>query len=85
VIGVSFGRLLVHDRTVDPGAERRRLEAALSEARAERARAQRQLANPRFRERAPAHLVEVEREKERRYTAEVEALQGELDALGEAG
>ena len=85
VVGVSFGRLLVHDRTVDAGAERRRLETAVAEAGAELARAQRQLANPRFRERAPAHLVEAEREKERRYTAELEALQAELDALGQAG
>ena len=83
VVGVGFGRLLVHDPSADPDADRRRIEAAIAEAQNELARARRQLANERFTERAPEHLVEAEREKERRYAAELEALRAELEGLGE--
>ena len=83
VVGVGFGRLLVHDPSADPDADRRRIEAAIAEAQNELARARRQLANERFTQRAPEHLVEAEREKERRYAAELEALRAELEGLGE--
>jgi valyl-tRNA synthetase len=45
-------------------------------------RAEKQLANERFTSRAPDHLVEAEREKARRFTAEVEEILARLDALG---
>jgi valyl-tRNA synthetase len=71
----------VHDPTADPDADRARIEAAIAEAESELARARRQLANERFVSRAPEHLVEAERDKERRYLAELEALRAELDGL----
>jgi valyl-tRNA synthetase len=48
----------------------------------ELARAEKQLGNERFTSRAPEHLVEAEREKARRFTAEVEELSARLNALG---
>jgi len=65
----------------DLEAERTRLREAVAKAESELARARRQLANERFVERAPAELVDAEREKERRHAAEVEALGTELDQL----
>ena len=82
VLPVSFGRLLVAPAGgLDRAAERQRVEAALADAEAELARAQRQLANERFVERAPADLVEAEREKARRFEAERDALLDELGSL----
>jgi valyl-tRNA synthetase len=59
-----------------------RLQAALDAARVELARAEKQLANEKFTSRAPAHLVDAEREKARRFTAEAEEISARLDALG---
>ena len=82
VVPLSFGRLRVQAPAVDGQAERARLAAGLTAARAELARAERQLANGAFTGRAPAHLVEAERAKARRFTAEVEEIAARLDALG---
>ncbi len=82
VVPVSFGRLMVPAPKVDPAVERARLEGALVGARGELGRAEKQLANERFTSRAPDHLVEAEREKARRFTAEVEEILARLDALG---
>lgn len=66
---------------VDPGAERRRVADELATAEKELERASGKLANGRFVERAPDELVEAERRKVERYTAEAAALRAQLDAL----
>ena len=68
--------------TVDPALERARLEEELATVESELERATRKLADARFVERAPAHLVEGEREKAARYAAEREALGSRIAALG---
>jgi valyl-tRNA synthetase len=68
---------------VDPDAERRRVAEELETARGELTRAEGKLGNARFVERAPADLVEAERQKVERYTAEVAALTAQLDALSQ--
>jgi len=59
---------------VDLEAAERRLEARREELRGEVRRAEGKLANERFVERAPAHVVEAERAKLARLIAELEAL-----------
>ena len=80
VIPLSSGRLLLGraEGTVDHGAERARIEAAIEAAKGERARAEKMLANERFVARAPAELVEAEKTKIARFTAEIEALEARL-------
>jgi valyl-tRNA synthetase len=63
-------RILVDDRA--------ELERRLAEARAERDRALAKLGNAGFTGRAPAELVEAERQKAERWAAEVEALEARL-------
>lgn len=82
VIPISYGRILVKAPEVDVQAERARLEATLEAARTELARAEKQLANEKFTSRAPAHLVDAEREKARRFAAEADEVSARLDALG---
>ena len=82
VVPMAGGRLLVKAPEVDPAVERARLEGAITSARTELGRAEKQLSNERFTSRAPEHLVEAEREKARRFTAEVEELSARLAALG---
>ncbi|MDX6599193.1 MAG: valyl-tRNA synthetase, partial [Gaiellales bacterium] len=62
---------------------RPRLEQELAKAQGEIERARRKLADARFVERAPAHLVEAEREKAERFEREAAELRARLDALGE--
>lgn len=81
VVPISFGRILVKAPAVDVDAERTRLTAALDAARTELARAEKQLANEKFTSRAPAHLVEAERDKARRFSAEAGEISARLDAL----
>jgi valyl-tRNA synthetase len=76
---ISVGPLA---EAVDPEVERKRLQDELAKAESERDRAERKLADARFVERAPAHLVEAEREKAARYAAEREALAARIAALG---
>jgi valyl-tRNA synthetase len=59
---------------IDAAAVGERLETRRDELRAEIARAEGKLANERFVERAPAEVVEEEREKLARYRAELEEL-----------
>jgi valyl-tRNA synthetase len=59
-----------------------RLEADLKTARAEAARAEGKLANERFTSRAPAELVQEERDKVERFTREADQLEGVLAQLG---
>jgi valyl-tRNA synthetase len=66
---------------VDVDAERERLAAELRTAESELERARRKLADERFVERAPAHLVEAEREKAARYETERETLAARISAL----
>ncbi|WP_217915562.1 valine--tRNA ligase [Miltoncostaea marina] len=67
---------------IDPEVERRRLADELTRAESELERATRKLADARFVERAPAHLVQAERDKAERYAAEREALSARIAALG---
>ncbi len=67
---------------VDPEVERARVADELSRAEGELARAERKLADARFVERAPAHLVDGERDKAARYAAERDALAARLALLG---
>ena len=66
---------------VDPAAEASRLRQELERAERELERARGRLADGRFVDRAPADLVEAEREKERRWSGEVEVLAGRLGEL----
>ena len=59
-----------------PGARARKAETEL-------ARAEGKLANPAFVGRAPAHLVEAERDKVARYATERDALAERIAALGD--
>ena len=70
------------EERIDPAAERSRLAGELAKAQTELARAQAKLANPAFVERAPAPLVEAERDKVARYATERDALADRLAALG---
>ncbi len=67
---------------VDPEVERARLHEELATVESELERATRKLADARFVERAPAHLVDGEREKAARYAAERDALGSRIAALG---
>ncbi len=66
------------------GAEnlRPRLEQELAKAEGEIERARKKLADARFVERAPAQLVEAEREKAERFEREAAELRARLDAVG---
>ena len=83
-IGLELGRLLVSrpDAVIDIAAECGRVDAQLAATRAELARAERQLANPNFIERAPDHLVQAERDKAARFVAEIAELDAERGRLG---
>jgi valyl-tRNA synthetase len=59
-----------------------RFEQELAKARAEIERASRKLADARFVERAPAHLVQEERDKLERFEREADELRERLAALG---
>jgi valyl-tRNA synthetase len=67
---------------VDPEVEIGRLRDELAKAESELERAERKLGDSRFVERAPAHLVDAERDKAARYTAERDALAERIRALG---
>lgn len=82
VVPMSYGRILVEAPAVDLEAERARLGSALDAARIELGRAEKQLANEKFTRRAPTHLVDAERDKARRFSAEVEEISARLAALG---
>lgn len=67
---------------LDAGVLRPRLEAELKTARAEVKRAEGKLANERFTGRAPAELVQAERDKVARFTTAAEELDAVLGQLG---
>ena len=83
VVVPSGGRLLIARVAlqIDTAAERARLDQAIAAAEGELERAHRQLANERFTSRAPEHLVQAERDKAARFTAEIAALGLERDRL----
>jgi valyl-tRNA synthetase len=66
----------------DAAATRVALEQQLEAARAELQRAEGRLANDGFTGRAPAELVEAERDKARRFAGEVSEIERRLAALG---
>jgi valyl-tRNA synthetase len=80
-LGVGATTVHVHAPGL-AGALRPRLERRLAEAVEEAERARRKLADARFVERAPAHLVEEERDKAERFEREVAELRARLADLG---
>ena len=66
---------------VDLAAERTRLEKELDAAEAEIGRLDRQLNNPSFVERAPAAVVEAQRERRQTVTEQIDVLRGRQEAL----
>jgi valyl-tRNA synthetase len=66
---------------VDLGAERKRLEGELEQARAQAGRVEQLLANPGFRERARPDVVERERARLAEATERVARLEGQLGSL----
>ena len=83
-IGLELGRLLVSrpDATIDVASECARVDAKLAEVTTELARAERQLSNGNFIDRAPAHLVQAERDKAARFVTEIAELEAERSRLG---
>jgi len=73
VAAVGPVRVLASE-AIDAAAVRERLEARREELRSEVARAEGKLSNEGFVSRAPAEVVEEEREKLDRYRAELEEL-----------
>jgi valyl-tRNA synthetase len=71
----------VRGAAVDAQAETARLREELRTAESELERAERKLADARFVERAPDHLVEAEREKAARYGSERDALAARIAEL----
>lgn len=67
---------------VDVAAEKARLEKELTATRAELEKARRKLGNPSFVEKAPAEVVEKEREREAEYAAQEAVLAERLRQLG---
>jgi valyl-tRNA synthetase len=63
---------------------RSRLQKRLSEAEAERAKAEQKLGNSRFVERAPREVVDEERDRLARFGREADELRVQLDALEDA-
>ncbi len=83
-LSITSGRLFVSRPGVeiDTTAECTRLADRIDATRKELARAERQLANPKFVERAPAHLVDAERDKAQRFVEEIAELTAERERLG---
>ena len=67
---------------VDLDEERERLARELDRARSELERARRKLANEGFVAKAPAEVVQAERDKVATWSAAIEKLSGQLEALG---
>ncbi len=82
-IPLSQGRLLVarDEAVVDVEAERVRIAQQITTVEGELARAEKQLGNPKFVERAPAHLVDAERQKAAAHREALETLRAELVQL----
>jgi valyl-tRNA synthetase len=82
-------RLLVQGETVlvvgdliDLDAERDRLRARLDQTERDRERAEKKLANPGFRDKAPEDVVEAERRKMERFDREAASIREQLAQLG---
>ncbi len=84
VVALETGQLRIAAPAgeVDTAAEVARLAAELERIERELARAESMLGNERFVARAPADLVEAEREKVRRFAAEREVVAQQIGALG---
>ncbi|HUP94094.1 MAG TPA: valine--tRNA ligase [Burkholderiales bacterium] len=67
---------------VDVAAERERLGKEAARLQTEMAKAQAKLANPKFVERAPAEVVEQEKQRLARFSASLEQLNSQLSKLG---
>ncbi|MGH2680327.1 MAG: valine--tRNA ligase [Actinomycetota bacterium] len=67
---------------IDLDAERTRLRKRLADAEDERGRAEKKLANPGFRDKAPEDVVIAEQQKAERYEREAASLQERLAELG---
>ncbi len=84
VQAVTFDAVLYlpMDELVDKDAERERLNKELAATEAEIARAKGKLANSSFVDRAPAHLVEAEKEKLGKFTEKAAQLKQAIAKLG---
>jgi len=84
VQAVTFDAVLYlpMDELVDKDAERERLAKELAATEAEIARASGKLANSSFVDRAPAHLVEAEKEKLQKFTEKAAQLKQAIAKLG---
>lgn len=67
---------------VDLDAERERLQKELAEMEAEKERAEKQLANKGFVDRAPEHVVQVQRDRLVRATEQIAAIRQRITSLG---
>ena len=70
---------------IDVDAEKARLRKELDQVRADLVKVEGTLANPSFRERAPALVIEKERRKQKEFAAKLGRLQANLATLGEQG
>lgn len=83
VQAVTFDAVLYlpMDELVDKDAERERLTKELAATESEIARAEGKLGNPSFVDRAPAHLVDAEREKLAKFTEKAAQLRQAIERL----
>jgi valyl-tRNA synthetase len=81
VPGGGIFQVAAAGKEVDVEAERTRMAEEVARLEKEIARCEKQLGNEKFTSRAPAHLVDAEREKLARYEAERAALTAQLTAL----
>ncbi len=83
VVAGSVQGFLSLEGVIDLEAEQARLQKALAAAEADLAQAEKKLANPSFRDKAPDDVVAKEETKAAEARATVEKLRAQLDALGD--
>ena len=74
--------VLVVGDLIDLDAERDRLRTRLDRTEQDRERAEKKLANPGFRDKAPEDVVEAERRKVERFGREAASIREQLARLG---
>jgi valyl-tRNA synthetase len=79
VVGAMDGAVLTIARTIDPAVQRERLEREIAKLRVYLAESDGKLANENFTSRAPANVVQSERERAEETRRNIAALEAELD------